>query len=240
LPAGEQELQSQDQTSAVRLFRALPELAAGLPANERGLAERAWIGPVLSICDEDVTPALASRAPNAFDFLILKGVILKQTTLRTRSALEVLGPGDVLAPPLTAARQIESRAVSGYLAHGRASVAPLDDRFLRATARWPRLAAVLHDRLAQQTHRTSMHLAMLHLPRVEERITALFSDLGERFGRVTPEGIVIDLCFTHEMIGCLVGSRRPTVSLALHSLADEGCLRRTDGHWVLARDMLSP
>jgi hypothetical protein len=55
----------------------------------------------------------------------------------------------------------------------------LDDRFLRATARWPHLAGVVHDRLAQQTHRSSMHLGMLHLPQVEERITALFSDLGE-------------------------------------------------------------
>jgi CRP/FNR family transcriptional regulator, cyclic AMP receptor protein len=167
-------------------------------------------------------------------------VVIKQTTLRARTALELLGPGDVMAPPLTAVRQMESRAVSRYLAHGPTTLAPLDDRFLRATARWPHLAGVLHDRLAQQTHRSSMHLAMPHLPRVEERITALFSDLSERFGHVTPEGIVIAVQLTHETIGGLVGSRRPTVSLALRSLAGDGRLRRVDERWLLTRDTLSP
>jgi CRP/FNR family cyclic AMP-dependent transcriptional regulator len=224
----------------VPLCTALPELAAWLSANERDVADRVWLGPVLAVRDEDLAHVLGSGSPTAFDFLILDGVVLKQTTLRARRALELLGPGDVLAPPLTAARQMEARAVSRYLAHGRVTLAPLDDRFIRATAHWPRLAGVLHDRLAQQAHRASMHLAMLHLPQVEERITALFSDLGERFGHVTPEGIVIDVPLTHETIGGLVGSRRPTVSLALRVLAGDGRLRRVDDRWVLTRDTLAP
>jgi len=224
----------------VSLFGVLPELAAGLPASERAIAERASLGPILVVEDEDLADALRSRAADAFDFLVIEGAVLKQTTLLARAALEILGPGDVLAPPLTAIRQVESRAVSRYLAHGRVAVAPLDTRFLRATARWPRLAAVLHDRLAQQTHRASMHLAMLHLPRVEERIAALFSDLGERFGHVTPEGIMIDLPLTHATIGRLVGSRRPTVSLAMRTLEDEKRLRRGDDRWIVSRDAQAP
>lgn len=240
MPAGDESLNWQSPMSAVPLCTALPELAASLSASEREVAERVWLGPVLAVRDEDLADVLGPGAPTAFDFLILDGVVLKQTTLRARTALELLGPGDVLAPPLSATRQMEARAVSRYIAHGRASVAPLDDRFLRATARWPHLAGVLHDRLAQQAHRSSMHLAMLHLPQVEERITALFSDLGERFGHVTREGIVIAVPLTHETIGGLVGSRRPTVSLALRSLADDGRLQRVDDHWLLTRDTLPP
>jgi hypothetical protein len=43
--------------------------------------------------------------------------------------------------------QVESRAVSRYMAHGRVSLATLDGRLRRASARWPGLADILHDRL---------------------------------------------------------------------------------------------
>ena len=69
-----------------------------------------------------------------------------------------------------------------------------------------------------------MHLAMLHLPRAEDRVVAVFADLAERFGRVTTEGVLIDLPLTHEMIGGLIGGRRPTVTLAVRSLAAQGLL----------------
>ncbi|MHB1572275.1 MAG: helix-turn-helix domain-containing protein, partial [Solirubrobacteraceae bacterium] len=84
------------------------------------------------------------------------------------------------------------------------------------------------------------HLAMLHLPRVEDRIIALFSDLAERFGRMTGDEILIDLPLTHGLIGGLVGARRPTITLALHKLAAEGVLHRLDdGRWRLAGQTVS-
>jgi CRP/FNR family transcriptional regulator, cyclic AMP receptor protein len=88
----------------------------------------------------------------------------------------------------------------------------------QAAQRWPGIADFLHDRLAHQTHHASMHLAMLHLPRIEDRLIALFADLAERFGHMAADGILIDLPLTHEIIGGLVASRRPTVTLALQSL----------------------
>ena len=85
-----------------------------------------------------------------------------------------------------------------------------------------------------------MHLAMLHLPRVEDRIIALFSDLADRFGRMTTDGILIDLPLTHDLIGGLVAGRRPTVTLALRQLACDGRLQRLDdGRWKLARRTVS-
>jgi CRP/FNR family transcriptional regulator, cyclic AMP receptor protein len=163
------------------------------------------------------------------------------TSFAGRSALELLGPGDLLAPPLTALRQVESPAVSRYMAHGLASVAVLDDRFRRAARRWPGLFDCLHECLGRQTHRASRHLAILHLPRVEDRIVALFADLAERFGRMTPDGIVIDIALTHHVIADLVGSRRPTVTLALKALAADGIVDRLDhGRWHLAARVAPP
>src|SRR3712207_6988597 len=58
--------------------------------------------------------------------------------------------------------------------------------------------------------------------------------LGERWGRMSPAGVVVPLSLTHEAIGRLAGAERPTVSLALTALADAGVvLRREDGAFVL-------
>jgi len=212
-----------------------PEILGRLPVEDRELAERTLMLPLMAAHDEDLADVITMQTPGAFDFAIVEGVVLKETILAGRTALELLGPGDVLAPPLTVIRQLESRAVSRYLAHGRVSLAAIEDHFRQGVRRWPVLADLLHDRLGRQTHRASMHLAMLHMPRAEDRVIALFADLAERFGRVSADGILIDLPLTHDMIGGLVGSRRPTVTLALQQLSSDGLLERRDGNrWKLA------
>jgi len=226
--------------AAVSLATVLPDILAGVPAGDRDLAGRTLSVPLLSACDEDLAEVISTQVPDAFDFVIVDGVVIKQTVLHRRAALELLGAGDVLAPPLTAIRQIESRSLSRYLAHGPVSLAALETHFRLAVRRWPEITDFLHDRLGQQTHRASMHLAMLHLPRVEDRITALFADLAERFGRTTADSILVDLPLTHDLIGGLVGSRRPTVSLALHKLSTDGTLEKHDrNRWTLAPTILS-
>ena len=190
------------------------------------------MAPLVTSAGKELSELIMAAAPTAFAFLVAEGVVLKETVLAARSALEVLGPGDVLAPPLSDARQLGLPAISRYVGHGSASIAVLDRRFAQAARRWPALSGLLNDRLGQQTHRASMHLAMLHQPRAEDRIMALFVDLAERFGRVTPDGVIVELDLTHETIGRLVGSQRPTVSLALTGLGSTGALTRLDrGGW---------
>ena len=107
----------------ISLFSALPDIASAIPPEDRALAERVLVAPLLSACDEDLAGVLSNAPPGVFDVVVVDGVVLKDTTFATRSALELLGPGDILAPPLTAARQLESPAVSRYLAHGPVSLA---------------------------------------------------------------------------------------------------------------------
>jgi CRP/FNR family cyclic AMP-dependent transcriptional regulator len=241
-PGSRQSSETDDKTKrsfpalpAVSLTAAFPEIAEAIPPEDRDHAEHTLIAPVLAGRDEDLIDLFAAMGPDVFDLLIIDGVVIKETILAGRSASELLGPGDFLAPPLSTLRQAESRALSHYLAHGPVSLAAIDGRFRQAARHWPGLFDVLHDRLGQQTHRASMHLAMLHLARTEDRIRLLFADLAERFGRVTADGIVIDLSLTHETIGRLVGSRRPSVSIALHALSSEGSLMRADhDRWKLA------
>src|SRR4029453_18353383 len=89
------------------------------------------------------------------------------------------------------------------------------------------LFVALHDRLAEQLDRATARAAIMALPRVEQRVLGLFWQLAERWGTVRPEGIAIELPLTHELIGQLIGARRPTVSLALQPLAHDGLLQRT-------------
>jgi CRP/FNR family transcriptional regulator, cyclic AMP receptor protein len=227
-----------DDASTIPLTTVLPEITALIPASERQLVEQVLHVPRLQV-DGELADTLTAT-PTAFDFIVADGVVLKQTRYAGRTSLELLGPGDVLAPPLTPSRQLESRATSSYQARGQASLAVIEDRFRTAARRWPQLSDVLHDRLARQTHRASMHLAILHLARSEDRVLALFCDLAERFGHVTSDGIAIDVDLTHELIGQLIGSRRPTVSRALEDLSTPGTLTRTSENcWMLnAPDIL--
>lgn len=49
-----------------------------------------------------------------------------------------------------------------------------------------------------------------------------------------PEGIVLPLALTHDLLGQLIGARRSTTTLALRALESDGLFRRTeDGSWLL-------
>jgi CRP/FNR family cyclic AMP-dependent transcriptional regulator len=230
----------------ITLGEILPDALARIPTEDLELAQRLLLMPVHRARDEDLIGIFRSSSEHAFDFVVTEGVVLKETTLCGRAAYEILGPGDVLAPPLTTMQQADSRATSRYLAHGPACIAVLDERFRQAARKWPVLSDALHACVGRQTHRASMHLAMMHLPHVEDRILALFADLAERFGHVTTDGIDLDLRLTHNTIGQLVGSRRPTVSLALTALAEERLVERvSEARWrvsppVLGQDLGRP
>ena len=151
-----------------------------------------------------------------------------------RPATEILTTGDVFDPWADDDASLIS-ASTEYLVYRPARLAVLDDRFRIAARRWPGLHDVVRTQMTRQSRRQSRALAILQLPRVEDRILAFFLELAERLGRVTPEGIAVDLPLTHALIGEAVGSRRPTVSLALTELATTGLLsRRAGGTWIVA------
>ena len=114
-------------------------------------------------------------------------------------------------------------------------MAVLGDELLPALRGWPSLAAALVARAARRAARVELQRGISQLPRVEDRLLALLGHLAERFGRIAGDGVVVPVGLTHEMLGRMVGARRPTVSLALKHLDQDGAvLRRGDGAWLLA------
>jgi hypothetical protein len=118
---------------------------------------------------------------------------------------------------------------------GPARVALFDHAMVDAIGRWPSLMVALSTRNAQQVARLSAQLMICQLSRVEDRVLSLLWLLAESWGRVNASGTRLPLDLTHEAIGMMVGARRPTISLALRDLTEDGALVRQPGGWLLLR-----
>lgn len=213
---------------AVRLLEAIPELADAVPAGQRPAAVRTVTAPLQTFAKGPMAEPLTATAVRPFALVVLDGVVLRTTVLSDRPSAQLLGEGDVLELPGAFGETSSLTTCDG------AQVAILDDRFRRHAQRWPWLHDGLRREMARQLWATSRHLAILHLPRVEDRLVAVLRELAERWGRVTPDGLAVDLPLTHELLARLVGSRRPTVTLAVGDLCEAGTLaRRRDGTWLL-------
>lgn len=218
--------------ATVSLLQADPDLLQGVPDDDVALAQRVLTCPRYRIPAGRWAPELLAAHDNGgFALLVIDGVITRELDMGGRQVMELLGGGDVLRPNGT------DDDVGGHLqwaALEPSSVVVLDERFTRASQRWPSLGTNLADRLLQQTERAMLRTAILSLPRVDARILAILWQLAERWGRVTPSGVLLPLRLTHQALGRLAGAQRPTVTLALRDLCDEGSLSRAeDGAWLL-------
>jgi CRP-like cAMP-binding protein len=222
-----------DRGRGIALLRADAELRAVVPADEQPLAERVAVVPVQRAEPGAWNPRTLERdAREPFAAVLIEGVLTREVTIAERGTTQLIGPGDVFNPwPET--RAVLPTSVEWRVAEP-AVIAVLDQRFLNATRRWPQLGAVLMSRLAAQSDRMAVQCALTALPRVEQRVTALFWHLAERWGRVGSDGVVVPLRLTHDQIGRLVGAQRPTVTLALRDLNRDGIVTRLDqSHWLL-------
>jgi hypothetical protein len=193
-------------------------------------AARLDFGPV----DPGELPAMLDPEWPAAGALVVGGLMFADSRLAGQTSTQIFGAGDVLplAPDSLAVLPFRSRLSVAEVA----TLVPLDDRFLGLAHRFG-LARRLADAAIDQVRRAAAQQAISQLSRVELRLLAMMWHLAERWGRMTPDGLALDLDVTHARLGQLVGAKRPTVSLALKLLEDERALRRTgNGSWLLAKD----
>jgi hypothetical protein len=218
---------------AASLFDIDPELAERLDPRQRIEARTRAIVAVADLAAAPWSPERLSKAVSRpFALMVVDGLVLRELLLGGSTATELLGPYDIVAtsPPNDALLPTETH----WSVPQAARVAILDDRLLQILRAWPGVGRVLLDRSARREARLATHRAIAQLPRVDQRLLALFAHLAERWGRVAAAGVVIPLQLTHETLGRLIGARRPTVSLALKELANDSHLeRRNDGSWLL-------
>ena len=217
-------------TRRVRFLDAKFELTRRLSPDER--VELAAVTlPVVEVAAGPLQLKAILNVHKAFAVGVLDGLAVHSIHIGEQSGIQLLGPGDVLiqpnADPPSWVDDVAFRAPAPM------SVTLLGDDFLAAARRAPYLIPALYDCLADQMQRLSSQLVICQLPRVEQRVLAMLWLLAETWGHVTPGGVRLPMALTHETLGGLIGARRPTVTLALRKLSEDGSVLRQESGWLL-------
>ena len=215
----------------------MDEDPALLGNHERPLARRELIARELLVRTGAWTP-LTHDLPRAFDgwlgLLVLDGLLVRQTEVNGLRCSELLGPGDLLRPWDETGTDATFESSAHWRALQPTRIALLDAGFARRAARWPSLTAELLQRTVARSRSLSVLLALTQARRADVRLRTLFWHLADRWGRVTPNGIVLPLSLTHDLIAQLTGLRRPSVSLTLGELERAGEIVRVGrARWIL-------
>ena len=100
----------------------------------------------------------------------------------------------------------------------------------------PRVSLNLLASLAQRLRRTNEAVGDLVFSDVPGRVAKALIDLGERFGKQTDEGLLVNHDLTQEELAQLVGASRETVNKALADFVGRNWLK-LDGRAVLITDL---
>lgn len=210
-----------------------PGLGSGLSSEEWETARRLCRAELVGVpTGGRVFPAEA-LAGDLVGLVIVAGLVCRELALRDRRMLELLGPGEVVHPPVESDRPRLGARIAGTAVLDT-ELLVLRGSFIAAAARWPCLLRSVQDRLESQRTHLAVQGLIAHLPRVELRLLLVLYHLADRWGFVTPEGTVVPLPLSHDLLGQLAAARRPTITLALNALERDGQLRRLDdGSWLL-------
>jgi CRP/FNR family transcriptional regulator, cyclic AMP receptor protein len=215
----------------VRLLDIEPDLLQFLSSDDRDRLEAVTLAaaPLPDGRPFAMTDFLDER--RAFGAIVHSGMVLHDLQLGAQPGLRLLGPGEIVS--LREAPASAMLATSSHRAIPDTAVILLRSDFLLAARQAPGLVVGLQSRMAEQVERLATQLVICQLPRVEERLLAMMWLLAESWGRVTPSGTTLPLALTHELLGAMIGARRPTVTLALGELAERGALVHQDRGWLL-------
>lgn len=176
---------------------------------------------------------LAGVGARGLGALILDGLVAVDVHVGGRTATELLGTGALLQPPSPDLDQLLERDVQRQ-AIIPSRVALLDAEFLDRVRPWPEIVLALLRRAEKRAADLDLQRAVSSHPSLELRLALLFWHLAERWGRVEPGGIHLELPLTHALLGRLVAAERPSVSRSLGRLAEHRLVTGGAGDWHLA------
>jgi CRP/FNR family transcriptional regulator, cyclic AMP receptor protein len=164
--------------------------------------------------------------------LILDGLFALEVHVGGRTATELLGPGDLMQYPSKDVDQLLEREVTRR-ALVPSRVAVLDREFLDRVRPWPEVTLSLLRRSHKRAVNLNFERAVCSHPSLELRLALLLWHLAERWGRVEPGGVHLQLPLTHALLGRLVAAERPSVSRSLGQLYEHGLVTGGAGDWHL-------
>lgn len=210
-----------------------PDLADGLTPEERQVATRSFRAPVITAARPRWDPPQCDPVCT-YGLLLLDGLIGRRVRVGPAVATELLGPGDIVRPweePLLWGMMPPEL---DWRVFRPARIAVLDERITTLIGRRPQLVVNFSGRLLRRARSVSYLMAVTHQMRVEDKLLATLWHLASNWGRVTPEGVTLPFRLTHEVLGEIVGSQRPSVTTALRGLQRQGRVRRAErGGYIL-------
>jgi CRP/FNR family cyclic AMP-dependent transcriptional regulator len=218
----------------VRVADEFPEIVEHLDPDARQAARGQLVADLLTVRTGKWTPDIPRSAPGHLGLLVLDGLLARDVVLERPLATELVGRGDVLKPTDRDGREAPIPFGVAWTVLQPARFAVLSPEFTHVLGQWPPAIEAILRGASSRVHGLAITMAVSNLRRVDARLLVLLWYLADRWGRVTPDGVVIRLRLTHETLARLVGAQRPSVTTALSQLEEEGRLRRMpDRGWLL-------
>jgi CRP-like cAMP-binding protein len=217
------------------------DLAEGVAPEQYDDAARHSAAHVIEVEGPDWDPAaIVQRSELGWlGLFVVDGLMLRRVRVGKRAACELFGPGDLIRPWDSDGEYDPLPIQLDWFVLRTTRLAVLDTAFAMRISRWPTVTARIVGRVAQRARYLALTQAVTHLPRTHPRLLMLFWLLADRWGRVSPEGVRVTLPLTHEVLAMLVGSHRPTVTIALQRLARAGLLmRERNDSWLLTNQAI--
>lgn len=218
----------------VAIFDQEPDLLAGV---DRKTADhlRLRVGVDELVLDSGSwEPEIDSGEPaGALGLLVLEGLLVRSSSVFDRECCELVSAGDLLRP-WDDCGHLSDPGEWSWRVLAPTRVAVLDARFAEIAGRWPTIVSELVSRTLLRSRTLSFQLAIAGVRRADTRLLLLLWHLADRWGRVRPDGVLLPMRLTHDLLAQLTRLRRPTASAALVRLAQGGAIARThDGEWLL-------
>jgi CRP/FNR family cyclic AMP-dependent transcriptional regulator len=211
-----------------------PELVAAVPAAQRHEATRVTRAAVVRLRLGPWDADALHGPPGHLGLLVLEGLLSREVRVGHRACVELLGAGDVVRPWDVLTDDSSIAIDARWTVQSELRMAVLDRSFALQIGRFPEVTAALMNRLVRRSRWLAFHLAVCHLPQLSVRLRVMLWYMADRWGRVTPAGVLLPLRLSHELLGGLVGATRSPVTRAVGRLNRAVELQRLpDATWLL-------
>ncbi len=227
---------AQTLTEMSLIFREDPDLAGSLSEGDRAIAENVFRAAAITVFGARWEPPELDDQ-TSYGLLILDGLLGRRVRVGDATATELLSFGDILRPWDEPFKWEAAPPDSEFRVLSTARIAILDERITRLIGRWPELVVSFSGRLLRRARNAEYVMAVSHLRRVEDRLLATLWHLASNWGRVTPSGVRVPFALTHELLGEIIGARRPSVTAAMKQLQQRNQVTRApEGGYILTQD----
>jgi CRP-like cAMP-binding protein len=182
----------------------------------------------------------ARHGRDGLGLFVVAGLLVRRVGMGGRYGAELLSAGDVLQPGQHDGEQATVPFEASWRVLSPLRLAVLDLAWMARMAPFPEVVAELARRIMERSRRLAWLLAIAQHHRLEARLRLFFWELADRYGRVGPDGVRLDVRLTHELISHLVGAHRPSVSAALSRLDQAGEICRRERGWLLSGEPPAP